>query len=165
MGIGRRQKTTALRALHGSRKRPHHHPQPDPPRGRPLKPNYLSAVASAAWDELAATLEREGRLTTSDGHWLETTAVAFEALQLARVTAQQTPLTYVKAWTDSSGQEHQEHKVNEAHKELRFALEVFRRQLAEGGLTPTARARVKMGDTETASDPFTQFAAGLQAVK
>ena len=157
MGIGRRPKVAALRRLHGSRTRPHHKIQPEPVRGRPIKPGYLSEVASAAWDDLAATLDGEGRLTISDAGWLLDTALAFEALQRARIESAANPMTYVKCWVDSSGQEHQEPKVHPATTQLRYWIDTYRRALAEGGLTPTARARVSMGHEAKETDPVDAF--------
>lgn len=138
---GRRPIPTALKAaagdgIHdsGKRKLPTNEPKPVP--GRLAKPKHLSASASAAWDRLIEAIERLGVLSTTDraaitmcAELLGLAADAYAAMktegtttQHANGTAGPTPCfgIYVKATAQAK------------------AL------LAEFGLTPSARPRVKV---------------------
>ena len=162
MGVGRRQKPQLLRDLQGSRKRPYQHRQPAPTLGRPAKPTYLGAIASAKWDELAALLEDEHRLSLADGPWLEETSEAFEDYMRWRAEAKQAALTQVKVMVDGTGAEHQELKTHPAQQQVRLFRKEYANQLKEAGLTPASRARVSVPADETNDDPTEAF---LRAVK
>ena len=161
-GIGRRQKVDALRKLQGSRVRPHQHKQPTPKPGRPLKPTYLGPVSGAMWDELAAILDGEHRLSESDGMWLLNAAEAWMDYQRWRVEAEHAPMTQVKVTVDSAGSEHQEIKPHPAHQQARLARKAFTDLLKEAGLTPASRARVSVPVEVEAVDATETF---LRAVK
>lgn len=161
-GIGRRQKPDALRVLQGSKRRPTHHRQPQPAPGRPIKPSYLSEASSAIWDELAAILESEHRLSLSDGLWLTKAADAWADYQRLRIESAQTPLTQKKVTVDGAGQEHTETKMEPVHQQLRLARTQFTDLLKEAGLTPTSRARVVMPERQDAVDPAEAFLRRVQ---
>jgi P27 family predicted phage terminase small subunit len=161
-GIGRRQKPEALRRLQGSGVRPHQHRQPRPKLGRPGKPAYLSACASAYWDEGAALLEGEHRLSESDGPWLCNYAEACADYQKWRAASDIAPLTQVKVSVDGAGVEHQEVRVHPVHQQVRLARKALTELLKEAGLTPASRARVSVPSEDTQDDPTETF---LRAVK
>ena len=161
-GIGRRQKPEALRVIQGSKRRPTHHTQPRPPLGRPRKPDYLGPIATAMWDELAALLEGERRLSQSDGLWLTKAADAWVDYQRLRVEAETTPLTQTRVTVDGSGQEHRETKMEPVHQQVRLARKAFTDLLKEAGLTPTSRARVVMPPADDAVDPTEVFLRKLR---
>ena len=161
-GIGRRQKPQALRVLQGSVKRPHHHTQPRPVAGRPVRPGYLSQAACAMWDELAAILESEHRLSQSDGPWLAKAADAWADYQRLRIVGDETPLTQVKVTVDGAGQEHRETKMEPVHQQVRLARKAFTDLLKEAGLTPASRARVSVPEADTSVDPAESFLRQVQ---
>lgn len=161
-GSGRRQKVAALRALQGSKKRPNHHAQPQPKLGRPIKPAYLSPVAVAYWEEMAALLDGEKRLSESDGPWLVSIAEAWGDYQKWRVASETAPLTQAKVSVDGAGVEHVEVKAHPVHQQVRFARKALTDLLKEAGLTPTSRSRVSMPAEDVSVDPAETF---LRAVK
>ena len=120
----------------------------------------------AKWDELAAIMEQEGRLTLSDGPWLETISEAYAEYRRWLAKARQSPLTVTKVNTrmdvDGGGEQVAEEKAHPAQQQARLAWESYRKLLAEGGLTPMSRARVSGGAQDTGEDLAESF---LRAVK
>lgn len=158
-GRGNRAKSTQEHLRNGTYREDRHgrHRTPEAPAGTPEKPPYLSEVASAMWDQLAAIMEREGRLTVNDGPFLEDAAECYAELARWRVAAQRSPLTQTKVTVDSAGNEHREEKPHPAQQQYRLASEAWRKKLVEGGLTPTARNRVRVSDQDQELDEFTRF--------
>ena len=82
--MGRRgplPKPTALKKLEGNpgrRKLPQNEPQPRVLDKTPPPPNYLPAIAQAAWRFIAAELHAVGLLTTVDEHALEQYCLAYD---------------------------------------------------------------------------------------
>lgn len=141
MGRGgdRRSKTPEQRRRDGSRERPRHRDkaQPTAPPGRPDKPADLAEAAALEWDRLADILESEGRLTVSDGPWLDAVAEAYGEMLAWRAAALVVPRTFVASNGDP--------KPHPEHQQRRLAVEAYRKLLAEGGITPQSRARVSGG--------------------
>lgn len=111
------------------------------------------------WDQLAAIMASEGRLTTSDGPYLEDTSETYAELVRWRAKAHNSPLTQDKVTVDGSGQEHREEKAHPAQQQYRLASETWRKKLVEGGFTPTARSRVKVADPIVTTDEWSEFDA------
>lgn len=195
MGRGgdRRSKTPEQRRRDGSRERPRHKDkaQPKAPPGRPTRPQFTAAIATAAavdpgappvsqeerdarvlaalhaqrmahaaqeWDRLVGILEGEGRLTVSDGPWLESVAEAYAEMMAWRAAAALVPRTFVSATGDP--------KPHPEHQQARLALESYRKLLAEGGCTPQSRGRVggaAGGDEE--EDDFDTFQKKGDAIR
>lgn len=82
--MGRRgplPKPTALKKLEGNpgrRKLPVNEPQPSIADAIPPAPNYLPAIATAAWRFISAELHAVGLLTTIDEHALEQYCIAYD---------------------------------------------------------------------------------------
>jgi phage terminase small subunit len=152
---GRNAKSKAAHERAGTaRKDRHAHTTPEAPSGRPLKPGYLSAVASAMWDELVAIMEREQRLTLSDGPYLEDASECYAEYVRWRVKAQADPLTQTKVTVDSAGNEHRVEQVHPSQQQYRLASETWRKKMVEGGITPIARSRVKLPEQVEVEDEF-----------
>lgn len=158
---GRRPLSEQTRATRGSRERPQHRArrQPTPEAGRPPKPDNLSAVATAKWDELVAIIEAEGRITKSDGPWLEVTSEAYAEYIRWREEAQAAPLIHERDVFDKVGTLiGTDIKAHPAQQQHRLSWETYRKLLAEGGLTPSSRARASLPrDTGAGADPFDEF--------
>lgn len=108
------------------------------------------------WDQLAAIMEREGRLTVNDGPFLEEASDSYAEYVRWRAKATADPLTQLKVTVDSSGSEHSVEQVHPSQVQYRLASEAWRKKKVEGGFTPTARGRVKISDREPV-DPFGEF--------
>lgn len=164
-GGKRSNKPKSVRELHGSRTRARHREADEPvaPTGRPPKPETLSAVASTHWDYLAGILEQENRMTLSDGPWLESTARAYGELDRWRIEAENSPLTQTDPQSGKT-------TTHPAQQQLRLAWESYRKWLADGGVSPMARARVALpkAPEDKPSSPFAdlqQRTAKLRLVK
>lgn len=116
----------------------------------------MSAVAAAIWEELAAIMEREQRLSVNDGPFLEDASECYAEVVRWRAIAQASPLTQTKVTVDSAGNEHRVEQVHPAQVQYRLASETWRKKLVEGGLTPSARSRVKLPDAEPNEDDFSK---------
>ena len=117
----------------------HEHRNPEPEPGRPRKPEALSSLAAAKWDELSILLDAEGRLTASDGPWLELAADAYAEYVQWRALAGDRPLDIPDA-------------DRQAHIEMRKAWEAYRKLLADAGLLATTRPRVRLPAVAAAPD-------------
>lgn len=132
MGVGRRPKTEAQRRIDGSKSRPYHEPQPEPVPGEPPKPEHLSGVASAKWDELAAILRGENRLHLSDGEQIENAAQLY---------------AMARRWQGWADKAKSMTKAEKPLKQARMAWDAYRKACAELGITQTSRSRAKSGNS------------------
>jgi P27 family predicted phage terminase small subunit len=116
-------------------------------------------VAAAKWDELVAIIETEGRITKSDGPWLEVTSEAYAEYIRWREEAQAAPLIHERDVFDKLGTLiGTDIKAHPAQQQHRLSWETYRKLLAEGGLTPSSRARAAVPrGTGEAADPFDEF--------
>ncbi len=124
-----------------------------------MKPDFLSPVAAQKWDELVAIMEAEGRITQSDGPWLEVTSEAYAEYIRWRAEAQGAPLIHEKDLYDKEGNLlGTDIKAHPAQQQHRLSWETYRKLLAEGGLTPSSRARAAVPiDPGDGDDPFDEF--------
>lgn len=152
---GARQKTKAERLRDGSRKRPHHHEQPDPPSvdaGEPQRPEWLDDQREIeAWDRLVEQLRLQKRCTVDAGPWLLSAATAEADYLRWREEA----ATVTRIVETESGP-----KAHPAHQQARLARKSWIDILKEGGLTPNSIARVKMPEQKDQEqvDPFDALA-------
>jgi P27 family predicted phage terminase small subunit len=142
---GRKPKPTALKRLDGNPgKRGYNQAEPVLPEGLPDCPGHLSEPAREEWHRIAGTLHEAGVLTTVDraalaaycqawGRWVE----AEEKLKDLPAMIK-TPSGYVQ----------QNPWLPVANKQL----EIMGRYMAELGITPASRSRVK-ALTEAAAEP------------
>jgi hypothetical protein len=131
--MGRRPKTEAQRLVDGSKSRPYHEPQPVPILGEPVKPEHLSLVAAAKWDELVAILRGEQRLHVSDGGQLENAAQLYAS---------------ARRWQGWADKAKSITKAEKPLKQARMAWDAYRKAEAELGITQTSRSRAKGGSKD-----------------
>lgn len=164
---GRNKKSAAEHALDGTARtdRPSEL-GPEPPKGRPTVPNGLSGHARAEWDRMVARLELSKTLTLVDDAALYQYCSLFgetEATQDARrnvgalldelkatafITKEPVDVaTIVKL-------QQLEMKYTTQLRQGRMALRAY---LVEFGMTPSARARVKVSAPPAAEDPMAEF--------
>lgn len=149
-GARRAQKPDALRRLHGSRHRPHHHAQPRVlTEQAPVPPAWLSDRERAAWDRLAEILTAQRRYTADAGPWLMVAATAAADADAWHAEAAQHP----RIVETSDG-----YKAHPAHQQARLARRAWIDVLREGGLTPASVGRVVMPPpVSTELDPFDEL--------
>ena len=160
---GARQKTKAERLRDGSRKRPHHHEQPDPPSvdaGEPQRPEWLDDQREIeAWDRLVEQLRLQKRCTVDAGPWLLAAATAeADYLRWREEAAVVSRIVYELGDADAGVAVGP--KVHPAHQQARLARKSWIDILKEGGLTPSSIARVKMPEQKDQEqvDPFDALA-------
>jgi P27 family predicted phage terminase small subunit len=172
---GRPPKPTALRLVGGNAgKRPLPVNEPAPPPGAPEMPAGLRPVAVAAWHRLSRTLGDMGVLTVADGEALTRLCDCLADLQDAR-DAYERPFV-AERWNKDTG-EITEQEIAEGGKptyvsfgkdgvmlrtrtELALIADCDRRvrgYLADFGLTPAARSKVKVQDSGKKNDPTARY--------
>ena len=136
---GRKPKPSNLRRLRGNPgRRPLRKDEPDPERGIPQAPPWLSGVALGYWRELAPELDELGILTVADGHALALLCSAYADWRAACEAIETHGMTYERVTAAGS--------VSIARRpEVAMRADAFRRMtsmLVEFGLTPSSRPRV-----------------------
>jgi P27 family predicted phage terminase small subunit len=144
---GGKPKPTALRMLQGNPARkplPKH--EAKPPSGIPQAPKHLTPEAREHWDEVCEPLAKIGLLTVIDGEALagycESRAIYVEAK--TRMIEEGISVTSPNGYKIPSP------SFNVAMK----AMKQMQSWLAEFGMTPSSRSRVRAGEPGEASDPF-----------
>lgn len=139
-------KPTALRAIEGnpSHKRRAPGDEPAPPSGRPPQPPHLRPEAARVWGDLCQVLEGMGVLTLADGVALEMLCEAYADWRDARDQIEIHGLTQVRWMVDPEG--HMVVGGIAPRPEVAMADKAWRRfhaMVAEFGLTPSSRTRVR----------------------
>ncbi|HUT92898.1 MAG TPA: phage terminase small subunit P27 family [Thermoguttaceae bacterium] len=143
---------THLKELAGNPgKRPLNADEPTPPVGAPEKPPHLNEDASVVWDWLVGMLGNMGILCQSD--------VAIMMLYCDTVAE------YVKAKRDlnrvngfvSRSEKTGQYYINPYMSVLAMLKNQLTRYLAELGLSPTSRSRVKRTPESSAPDSITEL--------
>jgi P27 family predicted phage terminase small subunit len=130
------RKPTAWRRMEGNRgKKAWNHAEPVPPEGVPDCPEHLSEEARAEWHRLVETLVSMGVITIVDRAVLAAYCQAYGRWVEAEQKLQETPLL-IKT---PSGYVQQSPWLNVANKQM----ELMGRYMAEIGLTPASRSRIK----------------------
>lgn len=153
MAVGRKAQPAALQLVKGrgdgkdSGGRPVKHP-PKFKREAPVKPDDMSDVASALWDELVNELEDLDLLKLADGSALRIACETFHRWVEARQLRMEQGLTTVTG--DGSLKKAPWVSVEEA------ASKEFRAWCSEFGLTPSAEMRLAKdsGDGDAGDNPF-----------
>jgi P27 family predicted phage terminase small subunit len=126
---------TRLKVLRGDEPRRINHAEPLPAPGPARKPSWLSPLAAEEWDRVAPHLSAMGTLTDAD-----TTALAVycEAVArwrgLAEVVAKSPPIVERNGFLVK----------NPAYSQIRDAAVEVRMFAREFGLTPSARAGIRI---------------------
>ena len=167
---GRNAKSSQAHVLSGTFRADRHGASetPDAPKGRPEPPLPLEGLALEAWERLLGLLEAEGRLTVNDGEIVFQYARLFAETE-ARVEKQADASAGVRILEENlsglTGKDlvacfQEITKVRQLESgydsKIRQDRMAMRQILAELGLTPAARSRVKL---PTAKAPQSAVAA------
>jgi P27 family predicted phage terminase small subunit len=130
------RKPTAWRRMEGNRgKKAWNHAEPLPPEGVPDCPEHLSEEARAEWHRLVETLVSMGVITVVDRAVLAAYCQAYGRWVEAEEKLRETPLL-IKT---PSGYVQQSPWLGIANRQM----ELMGRYMAEIGLTPASRSRIK----------------------
>lgn len=155
MAKGRKPKPTHLRLVTGNAgKRPINKDEPKPRRERPSAPGHMSDKAREAWGYVTAILDRMGVLTEADAVSLEMLCEAYADYLAARAELAGFGSNYYQTVNQSGGVMHRAHP---AVAVMQDADRRIRAWLAEHGMTPSARSRVKAGGEGEDADPASAY--------
>lgn len=147
---GRKPKPTHLKLVTGNPgKRAINSAEPKVSRSRPSAPGHMSDKARETWGYVTGLLDRMGILTEVDALALEMLCEAYADFLAASATLRELGSDYYET-TNQSGS-----TMYRAHPALAKKQDADRRirgWLAEFGMTPSARSRVK-ADGEQEEDP------------
>ena len=131
---GPQKKPTAILKLHGSRKVEQRKNEPKPPAGGPICPVWLTGEPRKVWQRITPKLKRMGVVSTIDG------------FALARYCL------YVALWMNELNK-----KAGRSELTMnRYANQLNRLEQAFG-LTPSARAGLKVEQQLANEDPLQKF--------
>ena len=102
--------------------------------GRPIKPSYLTPIASEHWDIVVEQLEDGHVLTVADGFALEMMCEAYATYRKYKAIVDATPLIKGSTFAYIS---------NPLERMMKNAYALYNRYLESFGLTPRDRRRVK----------------------
>lgn len=153
---GRRPTPTHLKLVKGNPgRRPVNKREPKAPRSRPSAPVHMSDRARETWGYVTGLLDRMGVLTEVDGVALEMLCEAYADYLAARAELKAFGSEY---YATSTAAGDQMHRVHPAVAQRNDADRRIRAWLAEFGMTPSARARVKADGIED-EDPAENYFA------
>jgi P27 family predicted phage terminase small subunit len=140
-------KLKLLRGIPGKRPLPKNEPQLEP--AMPEPPEVLEGDALKEWNRISPLLHGAGLLTALDGAALavgcQSYGIYIEATRNIRKSG-----TVIKS---IQGQP----MMSPYLKVANVALQQWTRMLAEFGMTPSSRTRIKVPDAPPASDPYTEW--------
>lgn len=144
---------TAVLKLRGSWRADTRPGEPQPTRGRPRCPAWLSPLAKKLWREAAKQLEQMGVLTVADGNCLARYARLHARWILAdkRIQTETGEPDELGEKSDAEGNYLGE--VNRPEVDTIFRLETALQRLEDRlGLSPSARARLRSSDPDRSTD-------------
>lgn len=144
---GRKPKPEQLKILAGERADRVNPAAPRPAKCRPARPDHLDEWGLEAWDRLIPQLEQLGTLAEADGDALALYCATYSRWRLARAEIEAHGITVE---TGQGGL-----KANPACTVVAQCERAMASMLAEFGLTPSSRARVK--SDEKARDDLADF--------
>ena len=113
----------------------------------PVAPEGLSGEARAEWDRVIRRLSESNLLTTADDAVLESHCrLHAAATRLEQAVDELPSLFYERIGADAHGREKCEPRVHPGVAQLRQFRQALRGYLAELGLTPLSRGRVRIVD-------------------
>jgi len=143
---GRKPLPSAVRRRNGNPgKRGYNPAEPVPPEGLPDCPDHLSEVARAEWERIAEALYDMGVLTTVDRAALAAYCQAYGRWVEAEEKLKETPVML----KTPSGYVQQSPWLSVSNKQL----ELMGRYMAELGITPASRSRVRLADDKAGREP------------
>jgi P27 family predicted phage terminase small subunit len=151
---GRKPKATATKEASGAfRKNPQrkNKAEPLPKRGWPVKPPHIAEceIASPQWDGLCKTLDEMNILTVADQSLLALYCQTYaEWMKLQRHVKE-----HGCSIMNDKGNVSQSPEAVQVH---RYADRLLK-MMAELGLTPSSRSRIKVPEQSDDDDPFTEL--------
>jgi P27 family predicted phage terminase small subunit len=147
---GRKPQPTKLKLLRGNPgKRPLPENEPQLEASMPEPPEFLEGAGLKEWNRIAPLLHGAGLLTALDsaalGVGCQSYGVYLEATRNLRKSG-----TVIKS---IQGQP----MMSPYLKVANVALQQWTRMLAEFGMTPSSRTRIKVPDATPANDPYTEW--------
>lgn len=149
--VGRKPKPTALKVLEGNPgKRPLNKEEPEVKSEKPACPKHLSKKAKAVWRKVAPLLEDAGIIAKLDGIALEMLCEAYAKWQTANESLDREGLVQV----GPNGGFFQNPNLAIANR----AMDQVKSFLAEFGMTPSERSRLKIDKkSKKQDDPWEGF--------
>ena len=161
---GRRPQPAALRALRGSKTRPHHRDEPTYAAALPTMPAFVAAdpLAAQRWQILAPRIAQAGVLTEAHGEMLSLLCSSWADLERSReqFAAMNYQQLVVDEVTTASGERRRKVKANPLILRIEKLAYQVARFLGEFGLTPMTSAKVAAKQATEEHDPFAEFASG-----
>jgi P27 family predicted phage terminase small subunit len=148
-------KPTKLKILAGNPgRRPINTHEPQPTRGIPSQPSWLSAEARAEWKRITPELDRLGVLTLVDRSALTAYCMAHaELYEASRLLNREGRIITVEVFARDSGIKVGTRKtVHPAVKLQREAFRLVKQFLGEFGLTPASRSNLKAPPADDANE-------------
>lgn len=151
---GRKPKPSHLRVVTGNPgKRPLNANEPKPGRQRPSAPAHMSDKARETWGYVSGLLDRMGVLTEADSLALEVLCEAYADFLRARQVLKDFGSNYYETVNQTGGVMHRAHPAVAVMQDADRRIKAW---LAEFGMSPSARTRVKV-DGEQEEDTAAQY--------
>jgi P27 family predicted phage terminase small subunit len=151
---GRKPNPTHLKLVKGNPgKRPINESEPKPRRERPSAPAHVSDKARETWGYVTAMLDSMGVLTKADVVALEMLCEAYADYLSARAELKAFGKNYYETVNQTGGVMHRAHPAVAVMQDADRRIKAW---LAEFGMTPSARSRVK-ADGEQDEDPAEKY--------
>lgn len=155
MARGRKPTPTHLKLVTGNPgRRPLNKDEPQPVAGRPKCPAHCSKNARKLWDYVCDLLHDMGLLATSDAVALEMLCEAYSDFLAASDTLKEFGDDFYETTNESGSTMY---RVHPALAKKQDADRRIRGWLAEFGLTPSSRTRVKAGTDGKEEDPIEKY--------
>lgn len=158
-GGPRSNKPAALRAVQGSRKRPHHHTEPRVEPREPVAPEHLTTTEAALWSYYAPRLAAVKVLSELDRDTL--TQFVEARAQIEDIKGLQADPDYrrviVCTVIDGAGNEKPKAETNPLDAQRRAWTQIARLCASELGLSPVSRARTAVPGGDEERDEFDEF--------
>lgn len=154
MAKGRKPTPIHLRLVKGNPgKRPINTAEPKPRRERPSAPAHVSDKARETWGYVTSILDGMGVLTKADALALEVLCEAYADYLTARAELRAFGSNYYETVNQTGGVMHRAHPAVAVMQDADRRIKAW---LAEFGMTPSARSRVK-GEAEGEEDPAAAY--------
>lgn len=154
--MGNPAKPTKLKILQGNPgKRPLNKNEPEPTRGIPSRPEWLSREAKREWSRVTQELDRLGLLTVVDRALISAYCQAWADYVAAQKDIQRNGTYFVTA----TGYEAPRPSVGIAAKALQQMIQLS----ARFGFTPSDRSKMSMPEPKE-TDPFAEFLKNSKAI-
>ena len=155
MARGRKPTPTHLKVVTGNPgRRPLNGAEPEAQRARPSCPSHASDKAKETWGYVCGILDRMGLLAEPDALALEMLCEAYAEYLAAREELREFGSRYYQTENQAGGVMHRAHP---AVAVMQDADRRIRGWLAEFGMTPSARSRVKVDGAKEDDDPLAKY--------